>query len=76
MNNDSLGTGFSSQLDLLSQCVSEATLCLNHTLDLVLAYGIEIEHIIVFPQNPLLLDHHSINFKFLLLNYMPQTFLF
>ncbi len=36
----------------------------NHTLDLVLTYGIEIDHLIVFPHNPLLCDHYMITQKY------------
>lgn len=49
-------------LDLIyfSQCVHEPTQCFYQTLDPVLSYGIEIEHLIVFSQNPLLSDHYLI----------------
>ncbi|RCU38665.1 hypothetical protein DVA76_17745, partial [Acinetobacter baumannii] len=40
-------------------------------LDLVLSYGIEIEHLIVFPQNPVLSDRYLITFEFILLDYRP-----
>ncbi len=36
------------------QSVHKPTHCFNHTLDLVLTYGIKIEYLIVFAQNPLL----------------------
>ena len=70
---DSLSTAFISLLDSIgfSQSVNKPTHCLNHTLDLVLTYGIEIEHLIVFPQNPILSDHHLITFEFLLTDYTP-----
>ena len=73
VHNDSLSTAFVSLLDSIgfSQCVHEPTHCFNHTLDLVLAYGIEIEHLTVFPQNPLLSDHYLVTFEILLLDYKP-----
>ena len=73
VDDDSLSTAFISLLDSIgfSQSVNKPTHCFNHTLDLVLAYGIEIEHLIVFPQNPLLSDHYLITFEFLLQDYTP-----
>ena len=73
VDNDSLNTAFISLLDSIgfSQCVNKPTHCHNHTLDLVLTYGIEIEHLIVFPQNPILSDHYLITFEFLLVDYTP-----
>ena len=66
VNSDSLTTAFNSILDSIgfSQHVNEPTHSFNHTLDLVLTYGIEIEQLIVFPQNPLLSDHFMITFQF------------
>uniref|UniRef100_A0A8D0CS33 Reverse transcriptase domain-containing protein n=3 Tax=Sander lucioperca TaxID=283035 RepID=A0A8D0CS33_SANLU len=71
VDSNSLSTAFNSLLDSIgfSQSVHEATHCFNHTLDLVLAYGIKIEDVIVFPQNPLLSDHFLITFEFLLPDY-------
>ena len=43
------------------------THCLNHTLDLVLTYGIESEQLTVF--HPVLSDHFYITFEFTLLDY-------
>ena len=73
VDSDSLSTAFLSLLDSIgfSQCVNNPTHRLNHTLDLVLTYGIEIEHLIIFPQNPILSDHFLITFEFLLLDYTP-----
>ena len=51
--------------------MNEPTHCYNHTFDLVLTYGIEVEHLIVFPHNPSLSDHYLITFEFLLLDYTP-----
>uniref|UniRef100_A0A4W6G917 Reverse transcriptase domain-containing protein n=1 Tax=Lates calcarifer TaxID=8187 RepID=A0A4W6G917_LATCA len=72
VNNDSLSSAFSSLLDCIgfSQCVDKPTHCFSHTLDLVLAYGIDIEHVTVFPQNPILSDHFLITFDFILLDYV------
>ena len=62
IDNDSLGTAFTTFLDTIDflQCVNEPT-HINHTLDHVLAYGIETEHIIVFPQNAFLSDKANIS---------------
>ncbi len=59
---DSLSIAFTSILDSIgfSQSVNKPTHCFNHTLDLVLTYGIGIENFIIFPQNPLLSDHYLI----------------
>ncbi|XP_049426310.1 uncharacterized protein LOC125885000 [Epinephelus fuscoguttatus] len=56
-----------------SQGVHEPTHCFNHTLDLVLTYGIEIDNLKVFPQNPSLSDHYLITFDFFLLDYTPLS---
>ena len=63
--NDSLGSAFISLLDSVGfcQCVHEPTHCFNHTLDLVLTYGIEVDHLTVFPHVPLLSDHYLITFE-------------
>ena len=73
VDNDSLNTAFIALLDSIgfSQNVNETTHCYNHTLNLVLTYGIEVEHLIVFPHNPSLSDHYLITFEFLLLDYKP-----
>ena len=67
-DSNSLSTAFNSLLDSIgfSQNVHEAMHRFNHTLDLVLEYGIKIEDLIVFPQNPLLSDHFLMTFEFLL----------
>lgn len=71
VENDSLNVNFNSILDSIgfSQSVHRPTHCLNHTLDLVLTYGIESEQLTVFPQNPVLSDHFLITFEFTLLDY-------
>ncbi|MDF4381872.1 endonuclease/exonuclease/phosphatase family protein [Vibrio parahaemolyticus] len=75
VDNDSLATAFISLLDSIgfSQGVHEPTHCFNHTLDLVLTYGIEIDNLKVFPQNPSLSDHYLITFDFFLLDYTPLS---
>ena len=55
--------------ETFSQCVDKPTHIFNHTLDLVLAYGVEIEHLIVFPHNKDLSDHYLITFEFTLADY-------
>ena len=58
---------FNSKIDSidLTQHVKKTTHCFSHTLDLALTYGIDIEHVIIFPQNPILPDHVSITFEFI-----------
>jgi len=51
---------------LACQRVQKPTHSFGHTLDLVLTYGVVIEHLNVFPQNPLLSDHNLITFEFIL----------
>ncbi|XP_054860077.1 uncharacterized protein LOC129347328 [Amphiprion ocellaris] len=65
VDSDSLTTAFNSILDSIgfSQHVHKPTHSFNHTLDLVLTYGIEIKQLTVFPRNPLLFDHFMITFK-------------
>lgn len=41
------------------------THCLNHTSHLILTCDIEIKHLLVQPQNPLLLNYYLITLKFL-----------
>uniref|UniRef100_A0A669FAZ4 Reverse transcriptase domain-containing protein n=1 Tax=Oreochromis niloticus TaxID=8128 RepID=A0A669FAZ4_ORENI len=69
--NDSLNIAFNLLLDSIgfSQNVKEPTHHFNHTLDLVLTYGIETEHLTVFPENPLLSDHFLITFTFTIIDY-------
>lgn len=55
-NNDSLTTEFISLLDSTG-FFHKPTHSFNHPLDPVVAYGFEIEDLIVFPQNPFLSDH-------------------
>ena len=71
VDDDCLTSAFKSLLDSIgfSQRVHEPTHSFNHTLDLVLTYGIEVDHITVFPQNPVLSDHSLITFEFTLTNY-------
>ena len=73
VENDSLSAAFISLLDSIgfSQKVSKPTHRQNHTLDLVLAYGIEVENLVVFPQNPVLSDHSLVTFDLLLQGYTP-----
>ncbi|XP_051234748.1 uncharacterized protein LOC127351330 [Dicentrarchus labrax] len=73
VNNDSLSNAFISLIDSIGFCqnVNKPTHCFNHTLDLVLSCGIDIEHLIVFPHNPFLSDHYLITFEFMLLDYKP-----
>ncbi|KAM3610737.1 uncharacterized protein V6R79_008202 [Siganus canaliculatus] len=73
--SDSLSRAFLSLLESVgfSQCVHEPTHCFLHTLDLVLSYGVEINNLTVFPQNPLLSDHALITFDFLLLDDLPSA---
>ncbi|XP_075941538.1 uncharacterized protein LOC142943729, partial [Anarhichas minor] len=75
VENNSLSTAFISLLDSIGFCqnVQKPTHCFNHTLDLVLTYGINIEDLIVFPQNPLLSDHYLITFEFLLTECTPVS---
>lgn len=75
VDNDSLSMAFKSLLDSIgfTQSVNQPTHCFNHTLDLVLAYGIETENLIVFPQNPLLSDHYLVTFDVLLTDYSPVS---
>ena len=75
VENDSLGTAFLSQLDSFGfcQCVHEPTHTFNHTLDLVLTYGIEIKYLNVSAQNLVLSDHYLLTFDFLLINYKPRA---
>ena len=63
-NNDSLSVAFIFVLDSIgfSQCVHQPTHCCNHTLDLVLSYGVKIEQLIVLPHNPILSDHNLTTF--------------
>uniref|UniRef100_A0A669EKP4 Reverse transcriptase domain-containing protein n=1 Tax=Oreochromis niloticus TaxID=8128 RepID=A0A669EKP4_ORENI len=69
--NDSLNIAFNLLLDSIgfSQNVKEPTHHFNHTLDLVLTYGIETEYLTVFPENPLLSDHFLITFTFTIIDY-------
>uniref|UniRef100_A0A8P4G3Q0 Reverse transcriptase domain-containing protein n=1 Tax=Dicentrarchus labrax TaxID=13489 RepID=A0A8P4G3Q0_DICLA len=73
VDNDSLSNAFISLIDSIGFCqsVNKPTHCFNHTLDLVLSYGIDIEHLIVFPHNPFLSDHYLVTFEFILLDYKP-----
>ena len=75
VTNDSLSNAFTSLIDSIGFCqsVNKPTHCFNHTLDLVLSYGMDIEHLMVFPHNPLLSDHYLITFEFLLLDYKPLS---
>uniref|UniRef100_A0A3Q3MS83 Reverse transcriptase domain-containing protein n=1 Tax=Mastacembelus armatus TaxID=205130 RepID=A0A3Q3MS83_9TELE len=71
VENNSLSIAFNSILDSIGfiQNVNKPTHCFNHTLDLVLTYGIEIEHLIIFPPNPVLSDHSLITFEFKMMDH-------
>ena len=74
-DTDSLNAAFNSLLDSIgfSQLVNEPTHCHNHTLDLVLTYGLETENLLVVPQNPLLSDHSLITFELTLANRAAEN---
>ena len=57
--NNSLTIAFPSLIDfiLFSQHVNAPTHCHNHSIDLLLTYGLKIYHHIVLPQNTALSDH-------------------
>ncbi|KAL3969371.1 PHD finger protein 20 [Sarotherodon galilaeus] len=63
--NDSLNMAFNLLLDSIGFSQNH----FNHTLDLVLTYGIETEYLTVFPENPLLSDHFLIKFTFTIIDY-------
>lgn len=69
--NDSCSTAFMSTMESIgfSQWVHEPTHSLNHTLDLVLTYGVQIEHLVVSSYNPILSDHLLITFDFMLFGH-------
>ena len=73
VETDCLNRAFTSLVDSIgfSQCVDKPTHTLNHTLDLILVYGMTVENIIVFPENPNLSDHFLITFDFTLTDYSP-----
>lgn len=64
--NDTLRSAFLSITDSIGFCqhVNKPTHCCNHTLDLVLTYGIVINHLAVMSHNPVLSDHYPITFNF------------
>ena len=70
-SNDSLGNAFTTLLDSVGfiQNVNEPTHKHNHTLDLVLTYGIEVSQLKVLPLNPSLSDHYLITFQLVLEDY-------
>ena len=73
VENDSLGVSFRSILDSLgfSQVVDGPTNKRFHTLDLILTYGISIEHLTIFPHNDFLSDHFLLTFDFVLTSFNP-----
>ena len=73
VETDSLRNAFISLTESIgfAQCVDKPTHKFNHTLDLVLVYGIEIEHLIVFPYKKTLSDHYLITFEFTLVDFAP-----
>ena len=74
-SNDSLNKAFADLLDGIgfTQSVNKPTHVHNHTLDLVLSYGIQINMIDVVPQNPILTDHYLIIFDFILVDVPPSN---
>ena len=73
VETNSLSNAFNSLIESIgfSQCVNKPTHIFNHTLDLVLLCGIEIERLIVHPHNKLLSDHYLITFDLTLFDYPP-----
>ena len=73
VDNDCLSAAFISLLDSIGFCqrVQKPTHSFGHTLDLVLTYGVDIEHLKVFPRNPRLSDHNLITFEFILPECTP-----
>lgn len=71
VDDDCLAAAFKSLLDSIgfSQRVNKPTHSFNHILDVVLTYGVEMDHIAVLPVNPVLSDHSLITFDFTLTNY-------
>ena len=70
-SNDSLSKAFADLLDGIGfiQSVNKPTHVHNHTLDLVLSYGIQIQMVDVIPQNPILTDHYLVIFDFILKDF-------
>ncbi|XP_061567232.1 uncharacterized protein LOC133421597 [Cololabis saira] len=66
VESDNLKLAFDSLLESMgiSQKVDKPTHCFNHTLDLVLTYGVETDGLLVSPVNSLLSDHYLITFEF------------
>uniref|UniRef100_A0AAQ6IH18 Reverse transcriptase domain-containing protein n=1 Tax=Anabas testudineus TaxID=64144 RepID=A0AAQ6IH18_ANATE len=75
VDDNCLNTAFNSLLDSIgfTQNVNKPTHCFNHTLDLILTYGVEVDQLIVFPQNPLLSDHFLITFEFTVPDFTKPT---
>ena len=73
VDNDCLSAAFISLLDSVGFCqrVQKPTHSFGHTLDLVLTYGVDIEHLKVFPQNSLPSDHNLLTFEFILPEFTP-----
>ena len=71
VDRDSLSCAFNSLLESIGfiQHVNKPTHRLNHTLDLVLTYGIDIDNLNIVPQNPLLTDHYLLTFNCTIMNY-------
>ena len=72
--NNSLTIAFQSLIDSIgfSQHVNTPTHHHNHTIDLVLTHGLEIDRPLVLPQNTALSDHHLITFN-MKLDLRPTT---
>lgn len=58
---------------LLSKC--KRTHNFNLTVDLVLTYDTETEHLTAFPEKHLLSDHFLISFKFTIMHYTAAVFI-
>lgn len=71
---DKLSVAFKTILDSIgfTQNVHKPMHCWLHTLDLVLAFGIDCEELTIFPHNPVLCDHFLITFEFNLSSPPPK----
>ncbi|XP_055361200.1 uncharacterized protein LOC129603535 [Betta splendens] len=66
VDSNCLSTAFNTLIDTIgfTQQVNEPTHRFNHTLYLVMTYGVEIDNLTVLPQNPPLSDHFLVTFEF------------
>lgn len=71
-----LNNTFNLSLDSIdfAQNVKESTHHFNHTLELVLTYGIETENLIVLPEKTLLSDRLSFKFKIMEITVVANMF--